>query len=107
MEKEKQEELKRPKAFKVYQKDKDKGKGKIGGLPNIKVIDNLPPPIFTPPIQIDATLAIEDVETPHEDTNPKLEILYTMNIDTQEVNIVVDKETTGETLVHLGLISNG
>lgn len=34
------------------------------------------------------------METPQEDTNPESEILYTMNIDTQEVNIVVDKETT-------------
>lgn len=34
------------------------------------------------------------METPQEDTNPESKILYTMNIDSQEVNIVVDKETT-------------
>lgn len=34
------------------------------------------------------------METPQEDTNPKSKILYAMNTDTQEVNIVVDKETT-------------
>lgn len=99
VEKEKKEELKRPKAFRVYQKDKDKGKGKVGGPPSIKVTDNLPPPpsdappvetIGTPPV-IDN---VESMQTTHEDINPDLEVLYTMNIDTQEVNIVVDKETT-------------
>lgn len=35
--KEKQEELNRPKkTFKVYQKDKDKGKGKIGGISTLR-----------------------------------------------------------------------
>lgn len=34
------------------------------------------------------------METPLEDTNLESEVLYTMNIDTQEVNVVVDKETT-------------
>lgn len=96
VEKEKQEELKRPKIFKVYQKDKDKGKGKVGRLPNIKVTDNLPPPLVTPSVLTNNTPATENVETPHEDTNRESEILYTMNIDTQEVNIVVDKESTEE-----------
>lgn len=30
----------------------------------------------------------------HDDTNPELEILFTMNVDTQEVNIVVDKDNS-------------
>lgn len=95
--KEKQEELKRPKTIRVYQKDKDKGKGKVGGPPSLNITDNLPPPpSYTPLVHtIDKQLATKSMETPHEDTNPESEILYTMNIDTQEVNIVVDKETTG------------
>lgn len=95
VEKEKHEELNRPKkTFKVYQKDRDKGKGKVGVLPNIKVTDNLPPPLVTSLVQTNNTPATEDVDTTHEDTNPKSEILFTMNIDTQEVNIVVDKDST-------------
>lgn len=45
VEKKKQEERSRPKTkktFKVYQKDK--GKGKIGGVPSIKITNNIPPP---------------------------------------------------------------
>lgn len=30
----------------------------------------------------------------HDDTNTESKILFTMNVDTQEVNIVVDKDTT-------------
>lgn len=30
----------------------------------------------------------------HDDTNPKSKILFTMSVDTQYINIVVDKETT-------------
>lgn len=37
------------------------------------------------------------METPHEDMNLDFEVLYTMNIDTQEVNIVVDKESIEKT----------
>lgn len=96
VEKEKQEELNRPKPFKVYQKDKDKGKGQVGGPPSLKITDNLPPPRFdTPPVEtIDTQLKIESMDTPQEDTNPDFEVLYTMNIDTNEVNLVVDKEST-------------
>lgn len=48
VEKEKQEELRRPKkTFKVYQKDRDKEKGKVGSLPNIKVTEKLPPSLVT------------------------------------------------------------
>lgn len=43
VDKEKQEEYRNPKPIKVYQKDSDKGKGKVGGPPSIKVKDNLPP----------------------------------------------------------------
>lgn len=62
----------------------------------MKVTDNLSPPasdtpsietVDTPPV----TNNIESMETTHEDTNPNSEVLYTMNIDTQEVNIVVDR----------------
>lgn len=96
VEKEKQEELKRPKTVRVYQKYKDKGKDKVGGPPNLKIMDNLPPSHSdTPPVEtIDTQPLTESMETPHEDTNPESEILYTMNIVTQEVNIVVNKETT-------------
>lgn len=92
VEKEKQEELKQPKTFKVYQKEKGKGKGKAGGPLSIKVTsDTLPVVnIDTPP----TTNNVESMETTHEDTNPDLEVLYTINIDTQEVNIMVDKEST-------------
>lgn len=34
------------------------------------------------------------METPLEDTNLESEILYTVNIDTQEVNVLVDREIT-------------
>lgn len=87
VEKEKQD-LKRPNTFKVYQKEKDKGKGKLSGPPSIKVIDNLPSPSSNTPPET------ESMETTHEDTNPDSEVLYIMNIDTQEVNIVVDKESS-------------
>lgn len=94
--KEEQEELKRPKTIRVYQKDRDKGKGKVGGPPNLKITDKLPPPLFdTPPVEtIDTQPTTQSMETPHEDTNPESNFFYTMNIDTQEVNIVVDKEST-------------
>lgn len=45
-------------------------------------------------VDIDDIPATENVDTTHEDTNPKSKILFTMNIDTQEVNIVVDKDST-------------
>lgn len=61
VEKEKQEELNRTKTFKVYQKNKDKGKGKVGELPNIKVIDNLPPPPITPLVETVDTSTTEDM----------------------------------------------
>lgn len=52
----------------------------------------------TPPAYIIVTAPIidnvESMETTHEDTNPDSEVLYTMNIDTQEVNIMVDKKKT-------------
>lgn len=96
MEKEKEEELLRPKTIKVYQKDIDKGKGKVGGPPSLEKNDNMPPPLLdTPPVDTtDRKPAIESMKTPVEDTNPKSEILYTVNVDTQEVNVVVEKETT-------------
>lgn len=96
VEKEKEEELKRPKTIRVYQKDRDKGKGKEGGPLNLKITDNLPPPLSdTPPVElVNKQPATESMEAPLEDTNLESEVLYTMNIDTQEVNIMVDKETT-------------
>lgn len=95
VEKEKQEELNRSKkTFKVYQKDKDKGKGKVGGIPNLKISDNLPPLVDTALVHIVDTPATDSVGITHDDTNPKSEILFTMNMDTQEVNNVVDKDNT-------------
>lgn len=101
VEKEKQEERRIPnvkKTFKVYQKDK--GKGKIGGVPSIKITYNIPPPTQdTPPLAPSSPvhranppdIPIEGLT--HDDTNPKYKILFIMNVDTQEVNIVVDKES--------------
>lgn len=87
--------MNRPKkTFKVYQKDIDKGKGKVGGLPNIKVTDNLPPPLVTTPTNTKDIPTTKNIDMPHEETNPESKILFTMNIDTQEVNIVVDKDST-------------
>lgn len=96
VEKEKQEELLRRKTIRVYQKDRDKGKGKVGGSPSLKITDNLtPPPSDTPLLEaIDNQSATKSMETPLEDTNLEFEVLYTMNIDTQEVNVVVDREAT-------------
>ncbi|XP_059074796.1 L-type lectin-domain containing receptor kinase S.1-like [Cryptomeria japonica] len=49
----------------------------------------------TPPVDnTDSQPATEIMETPLEDTNPESKILYTMNVDTQEENVVVDRETT-------------
>lgn len=74
----------------------DKGKGKVGSPPSLKITDNLPPPLSDTPLThtVDNQPTIKSMETPLEDTNPESHILYTMNIDTQEVSIVVDKETT-------------
>lgn len=96
VEKEKREEMNRPKkTFKVYQKDKDKGKGKIGRVPNIKITDNLPPPpLDTASVHSEDPPVINTEGVTHDDTNPKLEILFTMNVHTREVNIVVDKDNS-------------
>lgn len=34
------------------------------------------------------------MDVSQEDTNPNSEVLYTVDVDTQKVNIVVDKDTT-------------
>lgn len=77
VEKEKQEEMNRPKkTFKVYQKDKDKGKEKIGGVPNIKITDNLPPPpLANAPVQSEDPPVINTEGITHDDTNLESEIL--------------------------------
>ncbi|XP_059073196.1 uncharacterized protein LOC131874011 [Cryptomeria japonica] len=36
------------------------------------------------------------MDIPQEDRNPNSEVLYTVDIDTQKVNIVVDNDTTGK-----------
>lgn len=82
------------KTFKVYQKDKDKGKGKVGGVPPIQITDNLPPPAQDiPPVHTvnPSDMGTEDVIL--DNTNPDSEILFSMNVDKQNINIVVDKET--------------
>lgn len=83
---------------KVYQKDK--GKCKIGGVPSIKVTDNIPPLAQdTPPLTSTSLVHTADpldMDTnsmTHDDTNPESEILFTMNVDTHNINIMVDKET--------------
>lgn len=102
VEKENKEERERQemdKSFdKVYQKDK--GKRKIGSIPIIKVTDNIPPPTQdTQPLTLDITVHKdnkpdkENEKVTHDDTNPDYKILFTMNVDTQDINIVVDKET--------------
>lgn len=99
VEKEKQKEYRNPKPIKVYQKDKDKGKGKVGGPPSIKIKDNLsPPPLITPLVTTTKDQPTdESMHVPQEDTNPNPEVLYTVDVDTQKVNIVIDKDTTGKT----------
>lgn len=99
VEKEKKEEYINPKPIKVYQKDEDKGKGKVGGPPSIKITDNLPPPFQDTPsvTTIDDQLADESMDISQEDTNPNSEVLYIVDIDTQKVKIMVDKDTTGKT----------
>lgn len=79
VEKEKKEErnrLKVEKTFKVYQKDK--GIGKIGSVPSIKVIDNIPPLAQgTPPLMSTSLVHIAnplDMATKGitlDDTNPE------------------------------------
>lgn len=103
MEKEKKEEKDRQKMdmsfAKVYQKDK--GKGKIGSVPDITIKDNLPPPTQdASPITIEVLVQTgcqpeeKAEEITQDDTNPNSNILFTMNVDTQDFNIVMDKETT-------------
>lgn len=75
--------MKLEKAFKVYQKDK--GIGKLGGVPAIKIIDNIPPPAqdtSTSPVHIANPPDMATEVITHDDTNPKSEILFTMNVDT-------------------------
>lgn len=86
----------RPKNIKVYQKDRDKGKRKVGGPPLLKITDNvLSPPVDTPPVDTtDSQLTTKSIKIPFEDTNLEFEVLYTINIDAQEVNVVVDRQTT-------------
>lgn len=86
---------------KVYQKT-DKGKYKIGSVPDITVKDKLPPPakdtptiILEAPTQMDSQPKEEKVEeVTKDDINSELDIIFTMNVDTQDFNIVMEKETT-------------
>lgn len=91
VEKKKKEEKERQKIDKSFTKvyQKDKGKAKIGGVPAIKVIDNIPPPAQdTPPLTSVSLVHTESQpdkaidEVTHDDTNPEFEILITMNVDT-------------------------
>ncbi|XP_059073527.1 uncharacterized protein LOC131874257 [Cryptomeria japonica] len=67
----------------------DKGKAKVGSVPNIMVKDNLPPLA-----QIDSQLEEKAKEMTRDGINLESTILFTMNVDTQDLNIVLDKETT-------------
>lgn len=97
VEKEKQEEYRNPKPIKVYQKERDKGKGKVGGPLRIKVKDNLSPlPQITSPVKTTEDQPADESMN-IKDTNPNPEVLYTVDVDTQKINIVVDKDTTGMT----------
>lgn len=85
----------------IYQKV-DKGKGKIGNIPDITVKDNLPPLVqHTPPVVAEARtqtkIDLEEEkaeEMMRDETNPESDIIFTMNVDSQDFNIVMDKETS-------------
>lgn len=103
VEREKKEEKDRQKVDKYFTKvyQKEKGKGKIGSVPDIMVKDNLPPPAHDTsqitaeaPTQTDSQPGEKVEEMTRVDTNPESYILFTMNVDTQDFNIVMDKETT-------------
>lgn len=104
VEKEKREEKERQKVdksfTKVYQKI-DKGKGKVGNILDITVKDNLLPPAQDTPLVVEEA-PTEMQNEPREDKSeevkednidPELEILFTMNVETQDINIVLDKDT--------------
>lgn len=104
VEREKKEEKDREKMDKSFTKlyQKDEGEGKIGSVPDIIIKDNLSPLAQdTPPIIVEASTQTKShpdkekvEEITKDDTNPESDILFTMNVDTQEFNIVLDKETT-------------
>lgn len=103
VEREKKEEKDRQKMDKSFTKvyQKDKGKGKIGSVPNITIKDNLPPSTQdAPPVTVEAPTQTDNQpeekveEMTRDDINPESAILFTMNVDTQDFNIVMDKETT-------------
>lgn len=48
----------------------------------------------TVPVHTDDPPVIDTEGVTHDDTNLESKILFTMNVDTQEVNIVVDKDNT-------------
>lgn len=84
VEREKKEEKERQKIDKSFAKvyRKEKGKGKIGGVPAIKVIDNIPPLAQdTPPLTSASPVHTENQpdkatdEVTHDDTNPESKIL--------------------------------
>lgn len=106
VEKEKREEKDRQKIdksfTKVYQKI-DKGNSKVGTVLDIIVKDNLSPPAQdTPPVVSEAPTEMqnenekisEEVKTNNVDS--KSDILFTMNVDTQDINNVLDKEIAEE-----------
>lgn len=102
VEREKKEEKDRQKMDKSFTKvyQKDKGKGKIGSVRNITVKDNLPPPAqdippitAEAPVQTDSQPEEKAEEITRDDTNPEYEVLFIMNVDTQDFNIVMDKES--------------
>ncbi|XP_059066379.1 uncharacterized protein LOC131857696 [Cryptomeria japonica] len=89
---------------KVYKKI-DKGKSKVGSVPDITIKDNLPPLAQDTPLVVSEAPAEKENESDKEKISEEVktdnvdsesDILFTMNVDTQGINIVLDKETAKE-----------
>ncbi|XP_059064685.1 uncharacterized protein LOC131856779 [Cryptomeria japonica] len=95
---------------KLYQKS-DKGKNKVGGILDLTIKDNLPPPVEdTPPVvaekqveekekdqvkeQVEAQVEHEEEKTKEvntENIDSESNILFTMNVDTHDINVIINK----------------
>lgn len=90
----------------MYQKG-DKGKRKVGNIPDLTIKDNLPPLTKdTPSVVAEAQVEIQDQneermaeEVNIDNIDPESKNLFTMNVDTQDINIVVDKTYVYENVV--------
>lgn len=108
VEKEKREEKGRQKEdkpfTKVYQKG-DKGKNKVGSVPDLTIKDNLPPLTQnTPPATTEAQEEVQNqpIENTSEEekaidvVDPESNVLFTMKVDTQNINITIDDTSIPE-----------